>query len=87
MISPIPNVQECYSAPCHAHPQDQTVLGVLDVKMSMVDADATMASTRRQIIVAGVLTALAVGVFSAGFILQVVRRPVKLPGDHMGRPG
>ena len=77
LIEPIPNLPECSSAPCHAHPPDQTVLGVLDVKMSMAQADATLASATRQLIVAAILTALLVGLAAAGFILRVVRRPVK----------
>ena len=35
LISAIRNESECSSAACHAHPADQTVLGILDVKMSL----------------------------------------------------
>jgi two-component system NtrC family sensor kinase len=77
LIEPIRNLPECSSAACHAHPPDQTVLGVLDVKMSMAQADATLASATRQLIVAAILTALLVGMAAAVFILRVVRRPVK----------
>lgn len=77
LISPIENAPECSNAGCHAHPSSQTVLGVLDVKMSLAAADERLATTRRQLIVAGILTALAVGVVSALFIDRVVRRPVR----------
>ena len=77
LIEPIRNLPECSSAPCHAHPPDQTVLGVLDVKMSMAQADATLAAATRQLIVAAVLTALLVGMAAAAFIYRVVRRPVR----------
>jgi len=77
LIEPIRNLPECSSAPCHAHSPDLTVLGVLDVKMSMAQADATLAAATRQLIVAAILTALLVGLAAAGFILRVVRRPVK----------
>jgi two-component system NtrC family sensor kinase len=77
LIEPIPNLPECSSADCHAHPPDQTVLGVLDVKMSMAQADATLASATRQLIAAAVLTALLVGMAAALFIYRVVRRPVR----------
>jgi two-component system NtrC family sensor kinase len=43
----------------------------------MTTPDAQLAATRREIIVAGILTALAAGLLSAGFIVWVVRRPVK----------
>lgn len=77
LIEPIRNLPECSSAACHAHPPDLTVLGVLDVKMSMAQADATLAAATRQLIVAAVLTALLVGIAAAAFIYRVVRRPVR----------
>jgi two-component system NtrC family sensor kinase len=77
LINPIENLPECANADCHAHPADQTVLGVLDVKMSMAQADATLASAKRQFIAAAMLTALLVGAASAVFIYRGVRRPVR----------
>jgi two-component system NtrC family sensor kinase len=77
LISPIENSPECSNASCHAHAPSQSVLGVLDVRMSMTTHDAQLAATRREIIIAAILTALAAGLLSAGFIFWVVRRPVK----------
>lgn len=76
LINPIENAPECFNAACHAHPPDQTVLGVLDVRMSMTEADSRLAATRRANVIAGVLVALVAGLFSAVFILRLVRRPV-----------
>lgn len=39
MITPIYNEPECYQAPCHAHPPEKTVLGVLDVLLSLQKTD------------------------------------------------
>jgi two-component system NtrC family sensor kinase len=77
LINPIENAPECYEAPCHAHPAEQSILGVLDVKMSMAEPDARLAAAKRQAVIAAVLTALLAGLFSAVFIMRVVRRPVK----------
>lgn len=77
LINPIENVPECYNAACHAHPQEQSILGVLDVTMSMAEPDMRMATARRQALIAAVLMALLASVLSAAFILRVVRRPVK----------
>jgi len=52
------NERSCYSAACHAHKKDQSVLGVLDIAYSLDDIDRTM---RRN-------TLNVVG-FGAGFIL------------------
>ena len=39
IINPIPNEPSCWTADCHAHSPQQKVLGVLDVNLSMVQAD------------------------------------------------
>ncbi|OGC08946.1 hypothetical protein A2V82_12760 [candidate division KSB1 bacterium RBG_16_48_16] len=39
MINPIRNAQACSNAACHVHPQSQTILGVLDVQMSLNELD------------------------------------------------
>jgi two-component system NtrC family sensor kinase len=77
LINPIENSPACSDAGCHAHPRQQAVLGVLDVKMSMVEADSRLAAAKRQELTAAVLMALAVGTASALFIHRFVRRPVR----------
>ena len=77
LINPIENRPECSAAACHAHPADQSVLGVLDVKMSLAQADATLAAARRQFVAAAALTALLVGLASAVFTYRSVHRPVR----------
>ncbi|HXV75019.1 MAG TPA: ATP-binding protein [Candidatus Polarisedimenticolaceae bacterium] len=76
LIDPIENSRECAAAGCHAPVGEQTVLGVLDVKMSMAEADATLAALRRQIAVAGALLGLLAGVAAALLTYRNVHRPV-----------
>lgn len=78
LINPIENSPACSTAACHAHPRQQAVLGVLDVKMSMAAADDRLAAAQRLNISAAVLMALAVASFSALFIHRFVRRPVRI---------
>jgi two-component system NtrC family sensor kinase len=54
----VPNEPSCYTAACHAHSKDQTVLGVLDIAYSLDEIERTM--RRNTFNVAG---------FAAGFIL------------------
>jgi len=84
LINPIENQPECANAACHAHPPDQTILGVLDVKMSMAYADNSLRATERQMLIATLLMALIIGAASAIFIYRVVRVPVKrlIEGTH-----
>ncbi|HYQ81333.1 MAG TPA: histidine kinase dimerization/phospho-acceptor domain-containing protein, partial [Anaeromyxobacteraceae bacterium] len=74
MITPVYNDPACYSAACHAHPQGQQVLGVLDVGLSLADLDRDMMALRRSSLLA---TAVAVTLLAAFFYLfaqaQVVR--------------
>ena len=77
LITPIRNERRCSDAACHAHPSSRTILGVLDVKMSLAQADQRLADARHALLVASVVAALLVGLISGGFIWFVVRRPVR----------
>jgi len=46
IINPIPNEPSCWTAACHAHGSQQSILGVLDVNVSMADADHEIARSR-----------------------------------------
>ncbi len=76
VIKPIPNTTECSSAPCHAHPVSQTILGVLDFTVSMAPVDRRLAVARDLVLYAALLTVLLLGVGLALFIHRFVRRPV-----------
>jgi two-component system NtrC family sensor kinase len=62
MIRPIHNEASCSTATCHAHAPDETVLGVLDVNLSIADADRRIASDQRRF---ALFAALAIAVSSA----------------------
>ena len=49
IINPIYNEPSCWEADCHVHPAEQKVLGVLDVKLSLNEVDAQIASSEFQI--------------------------------------
>jgi two-component system NtrC family sensor kinase len=77
LINPIRNETDCYTAPCHAHPESKTVLGVLDVRMSLKQIDENLAESKWHMVLSALGTVLIIGVVSAGFINKVVRRPVR----------
>jgi two-component system NtrC family sensor kinase len=76
LVGPIDNAPECWSAPCHAHPRERPMLGVLEISMSMREPDARLAETKRLIVWAAVLIALSVALTAALLIRHVVRQPV-----------
>ncbi|HTR98465.1 MAG TPA: ATP-binding protein [Bacteroidota bacterium] len=83
LITPIRNEPQCAEADCHAHPASRTILGVLDVKMSLAQADERLADARRDLLAAALAAALLVGLISGGFIWLVVRRPVSRLAEGM----
>ena len=81
LINPIPNDASCSQASCHAHSAAVSVLGVLDVQMSLETLDAGAASARRRAL------ALAVGVVLLSMVLMavIVYRAVHLPTRALRR--
>ena len=76
LVNPIRNEQQCSNAECHSHPGEKTVLGVLDVRMSLSKVDAAIADAQgRFVIVALVLLLIATTSFV--FFVFSVLRPVE----------
>jgi two-component system NtrC family sensor kinase len=77
-IEVIANEPSCWTAACHVHSQEKSLLGVLDVGISLEKADKRLAVTKRKQIVFGVLATLVicglVGVFIDRFVCQPVNR-------------
>jgi two-component system NtrC family sensor kinase len=75
-LAVIENETLCSAHSCHPSPEDQRVLGVLDVEMSVAPVQRTLAATQwRMASTTGVLF-LIVGLASVGFVRRVVNRPV-----------
>ncbi len=77
IINPIYNEPSCWQAACHAHARTQTVLGVLDVTLSLAEADSNI---RRSELAAIVLAVSVIGVLSLVLGLMVrwwIHRPVQ----------
>ncbi|HSQ59279.1 MAG TPA: HAMP domain-containing protein, partial [Acidobacteriota bacterium] len=77
VVNAIENGPKCARSGCHVAPAKQSILGVLDVRMSLAGPDARLAAIRRQAIAGAAVVALLAGMVSALFIFRVVRRPVK----------
>ncbi len=76
VISPIYNEESCSSDACHIHPSDKTVLGALDVVVSLADTDAGMLSYERRILFLAALSFLATSLIVGGFLFVFVNRPI-----------
>jgi two-component system NtrC family sensor kinase len=77
IINPIYNEKSCWDADCHAHPVDQTVLGVLDVKIDLTDVDEQISDSEMQSILFAVIAILSLSLIIGFFVRKWVARPVK----------
>lgn len=87
VTTPIPNAPSCATAACHAHSEAQTVLGVLDVDLSLADADADVAHASWQFIgysaIAILITLGAIG----ALVWHLVHEPVRALREATQRVG
>ena len=77
MVTPIYNEPACSSAACHVHPPEQSVLGVVDVSVSLQEVDGRVAEQTRKTIWISVVCILAVGVTLGVAVRRIVLRPVQ----------
>lgn len=75
MITPIENEPSCSAAPCHAHPGDKRILGVLDVGISLAQADEDIAAMGRWM----ALFAAAMVLLLMAVLVPVLQRSVLGP--------
>jgi len=69
IVTPIYNEPACSEAPCHAHPRDQNVLGVLDVALDAEPVQEEVAGIWRKFVLTTVIT-----VFLMSLVIFVVTR-------------
>jgi two-component system NtrC family sensor kinase len=77
LINPIRNETQCSSAGCHSHPTERTVLGVLDVRMSLEKVDNAITSSQQRIVGVAIILLLVVASTSWFFLSATVLRPVR----------
>ena len=75
VITPIYNEAQCTA--CHVHPESQRVLGILDVRLSMAQADTALRASERQMKYGLFATGVAVLLLSFVLLWALVMRPVK----------
>jgi len=73
--TPIYNEPSCSTAACHAHPERQNVLGVLDVALDLGATDRLIGQARRRVVVTTVVEAALIWVFVVVLVGLFVTRP------------
>lgn len=77
IITPVYNEASCSTADCHAHSAGQTVLGVLDVMLSLEDVEAAMSETEHEQYLLALLLVAAVSGITGLLIRITVNIPVR----------
>ncbi|HEV8119001.1 MAG TPA: ATP-binding protein [Thermoanaerobaculia bacterium] len=76
LINPIENEPTCSAAPCHAHPKNQQVLGVLDVTIPLASLDETILHGGERMAADTVLGISLVSLLAGVLAWLVVQKPV-----------
>jgi len=77
LINPIRNEPQCSESGCHSHPDERTILGVLDVRMSLEAIDAGIVRARNRFVLVAVGMILLAAILTVLFLSQTVIRPVR----------
>jgi two-component system NtrC family sensor kinase len=77
LIQPIENEPDCYTAPCHVHPESKTVLGVFDINLSLAKVDESIGEYQRNYVMNLLVVMVAVSIVSAAFVWLMIYGPVK----------
>ncbi|MFZ5518928.1 MAG: sensor histidine kinase [Candidatus Zhuqueibacterota bacterium] len=76
LINPIENSPACYNAACHAHASDETILGLLDIQLSLKKLDVNTRDARsKSYIFYGIITIISAIVFNR-IIRTQIQRPI-----------
>jgi two-component system NtrC family sensor kinase len=78
ITAPIRNEPDCATAACHAHPQSHTVLGALDVQLSLGPVDEQLAASEYQLGISLIATVGIVLLLTGFLVWRMVIRPVRL---------
>ncbi len=78
MINPIYNERACWQDPCHAHPKEKNVLGVLDISMSLADVERRVDESLRWTMTYAVIVFLGLSTLIGLYIIFFINRPIKM---------
>ncbi len=76
LINPIRNEASCAAPECHEPPSEKTILGVLDVRMSLSRIDEEMATERMLLVLYAILVVVVMIALAWWFLRKTVLTPV-----------
>ncbi|MCK5086341.1 MAG: HAMP domain-containing protein, partial [Melioribacteraceae bacterium] len=77
IINPIYNEPSCWDADCHAHPEDQAVLGVLDITVCLHEVDRLTTESKINILIFALIAILSIGIILRLLVKKLIQKPVR----------
>jgi len=77
IINPIYNEKSCWESECHAHPEEATVLGVLDVSFQLDKVDAQIEENKLRELLFALISITAIGLVIGFFVKRWLDKPIK----------
>jgi histidine kinase len=77
IISPICNEPSCATGECHVHPEGKTILGAMDVVISLQDTDAEILTSQKGMIGFAAFAFCITSAIIFIFVLRFVNHPIK----------
>lgn len=75
IVNPINNEKSCWAAECHAHPKEATVLGVLDVSLSLDSIDKQLTKNQLRVLLFAAISVIALAFIIAFFVKRWIDKP------------
>ncbi len=76
VINPIYNDRSCINSDCHAHTEDETVLGVLDITVCLKSYETSMAESKLRIYIFTLIAILSLSAIIWFFVRGLIAKPV-----------
>ena len=76
IISPICNEPSCSTDPCHVHPADKSILGALDVVISLEKTDQEISRYKKSVSLLSVILFFGTSALIVAFMLKFVSHPI-----------
>lgn len=76
IITPIYNQQTCWEAECHAHPQKDKILGVLDITLCLREIDASIERSELKAVLFAAFAIIGISFIIGIFVRRWVVNPV-----------
>ena len=73
VINPIYTEKNCWNSKCHAHSQEQTVLGVLDITISLKEVDEQIRNSGDKVASLAFATMIAISLIIGFFVKKWIR--------------